>query len=143
MFLNAEPEPSGVLSASWLRSPETSRGDSDVPNVGSTLHGEGECKPEPSEIALSTAPRPCAWFWKSRGCTNGAKCDYCRLERKRASGDGSRQGHLCPAGALKAGLHSFYMFKPSLWREERKKAKVAAIRSGGSGDKSHIFGFLG
>ncbi|CAE7505576.1 unnamed protein product [Symbiodinium natans] len=45
----------------------------DIPNMGSALHTSGDCK-------------PCAWFWKSRGCTNGYACDYC---------------HLCPAGALK------------------------------------------
>jgi len=71
--------PSSVSQGGFVASLE-------VPNMGSALHSSGECK-------------PCAWFWKSRGCTNGYACDYC---------------HLCPAGALK----------------ERKKAKVAAIRSG-------------
>ena len=65
---------------------KTFQGTVEVPNIGSVMHAAGECK-------------PCAWFWKSRGCTNGVDCDYC---------------HLCPSGALK----------------ERKKAKVAAIRSG-------------
>ena len=40
---------------------------------GSALHGTGQCK-------------PCAWFWKPRGCSNAVDCSYC---------------HACPAGALK------------------------------------------
>lgn len=42
-------------------------------SAGSALHGTGQCK-------------PCAWFWKPRGCSNASSCAYC---------------HLCPAGALK------------------------------------------
>ena len=45
----------------------------DLPSQGSALHSAGHCK-------------PCAWFWKSRGCSNAVFCDYC---------------HLCPPGALK------------------------------------------
>mmetsp|Transcript_40569 Transcript_40569/g.75535 ORF Transcript_40569/g.75535 Transcript_40569/m.75535 type:complete len:261 (+) Transcript_40569:73-855(+) len=45
----------------------------DVPSQGSAMHSSGQCK-------------PCAWFWKSRGCSNAVFCDYC---------------HLCPPGALK------------------------------------------
>lgn len=40
---------------------------------GSAGHGSGECK-------------PCAWFWKPQGCTNGAACLRC---------------HACPAGEIK------------------------------------------
>lgn len=40
---------------------------------GSSEHGNGKC-------------RPCAWFWKSTGCSNSANCSYC---------------HLCPDGELK------------------------------------------
>eukprot|EP00490_Sorites_sp_Unknown_P010208 CAMPEP_0114690548 /NCGR_PEP_ID=MMETSP0191-20121206/65831_1 /TAXON_ID=126664 /ORGANISM="Sorites sp." /LENGTH=240 /DNA_ID=CAMNT_0001980627 /DNA_START=51 /DNA_END=773 /DNA_ORIENTATION=- len=43
------------------------------PSKGSALHGTGQCK-------------PCAWFWKPRGCSNAGDCSYC---------------HACPAGALK------------------------------------------
>jgi hypothetical protein len=43
-----------------------------LPSAGSTLHVEGKCS-------------PCAWFWKPRGCSSGAACDYC---------------HLCPADEL-------------------------------------------
>uniref|UniRef100_A0A7S0ZNS3 C3H1-type domain-containing protein n=1 Tax=Noctiluca scintillans TaxID=2966 RepID=A0A7S0ZNS3_NOCSC len=45
-----------------------------VPSRGSTWHGSGKC-------------RPCAWFWKSKGCTGDQDCQYC---------------HLCPEGELKA-----------------------------------------
>lgn len=41
-------------------------------SLGSTLHQFGTCK-------------PCAWFWKSSGCRNGAQCRHC---------------HLCPFGEL-------------------------------------------
>jgi hypothetical protein len=43
-------------------------------SLGSDLHGSGEC-------------RPCAWFWRPQGCTNGSECRHC---------------HLCPAGEVKA-----------------------------------------
>ena len=53
---------------------EQQRGlSADVPSQGSALHGTGQCK-------------PCAWFWKSRGCSNAILCDYC---------------HMCPPGELK------------------------------------------
>ena len=44
-----------------------------APSKGSALHASGQCK-------------PCAWFWKPRGCSNAEDCSYC---------------HACPAGALK------------------------------------------
>ncbi|CAJ1358879.1 unnamed protein product [Effrenium voratum] len=43
-----------------------------VPSVGSMLHELQRC-------------RPCAWFWKPKGCANGSSCRHC---------------HLCPAGEL-------------------------------------------
>lgn len=45
-----------------------------LPSVGSALHRLGECK-------------PCAWYWKPQGCTNGSECRHC---------------HLCPKGEVKA-----------------------------------------
>lgn len=42
-------------------------------NVGSHLHGTGQC-------------RPCAWFWKAGSCCKGLQCEYC---------------HLCPEGELR------------------------------------------
>eukprot|EP00418_Pyrodinium_bahamense_P068050 CAMPEP_0179078056 /NCGR_PEP_ID=MMETSP0796-20121207/34929_1 /TAXON_ID=73915 /ORGANISM="Pyrodinium bahamense, Strain pbaha01" /LENGTH=373 /DNA_ID=CAMNT_0020775347 /DNA_START=48 /DNA_END=1169 /DNA_ORIENTATION=- len=47
--------------------------DSPLPSTGSALHSLGKC-------------RPCAWFWKSKGCLNGQACAHC---------------HLCPEGELK------------------------------------------
>eukprot|EP00931_Biecheleriopsis_adriatica_P062650 TRINITY_DN377_c0_g1_i8.p1 TRINITY_DN377_c0_g1~~TRINITY_DN377_c0_g1_i8.p1 ORF type:complete len:390 (+),score=95.41 TRINITY_DN377_c0_g1_i8:72-1241(+) len=47
------------------------------PSVGAAMHGTGECK-------------PCAWFWKPKGCLNGEDCMHC---------------HLCPSGALKVRKH--------------------------------------
>jgi len=51
-----------------------------LPSTGSALHALGKC-------------RPCAWFWKPKGCTNGQECAHCHLcpdrelkERKRANG---------------------------------------------------------
>eukprot|EP00928_Gymnodinium_smaydae_P098853 TRINITY_DN9290_c0_g1_i1.p1 TRINITY_DN9290_c0_g1~~TRINITY_DN9290_c0_g1_i1.p1 ORF type:complete len:544 (-),score=96.33 TRINITY_DN9290_c0_g1_i1:107-1624(-) len=41
---------------------------------GSALHGSGEC-------------RPCAWFWKAKGCLNAERCLHC---------------HLCPDGEIKS-----------------------------------------
>jgi len=52
------PSPPGVLG---------------LPSVGSSLHASGQC-------------RPCAWFYKSQGCSNAKDCKHC---------------HLCPEGELK------------------------------------------
>merc|ERR1712039_543455 len=41
-----------------LRTPEYS--------IGSELHGRGECK-------------PCAWFWRPQGCSNGEECRHCHV----------------------------------------------------------------
>jgi len=41
---------------------------------GAELHAFGQCK-------------PCGWFWKPGGCSNGQDCNHC---------------HSCPEGALKA-----------------------------------------
>jgi len=35
-------------------------------SVGSASHGIGECK-------------PCAWFWRPQGCSNGSSCRHCHL----------------------------------------------------------------
>lgn len=49
-------------------------GSSSCPSLGSSAHVVGAC-------------RPCAFFWKSAGCTNGKKCEFCHLcdplEKKR------------------------------------------------------------
>lgn len=45
-----------------------------LPSMGSAVHGSGKCK-------------PCAWFWKQRGCLNGQECGHC---------------HICPDGEIKS-----------------------------------------
>eukprot|EP00747_Dinoflagellata_sp_TGD_P088915 gnl/TRDRNA2_/TRDRNA2_164156_c2_seq2.p1 gnl/TRDRNA2_/TRDRNA2_164156_c2~~gnl/TRDRNA2_/TRDRNA2_164156_c2_seq2.p1 ORF type:complete len:454 (-),score=101.00 gnl/TRDRNA2_/TRDRNA2_164156_c2_seq2:215-1576(-) len=45
-----------------------------LPSYGSMLHGTGLCK-------------PCAWFWKAKGCQKGQECGHC---------------HICPEGEIKA-----------------------------------------
>merc|ERR1711953_147366 len=37
-----------------------------LPSVGSLSHSAGSCK-------------PCAWFWKPKGCVNGTECKHCHL----------------------------------------------------------------
>jgi hypothetical protein len=49
-------------------------------SLGSTLHGTGSCK-------------PCAWFWKPEGCSNGAECRHC---------------HTCSKGEIRARKQSKY-----------------------------------
>ncbi|CAJ1338813.1 unnamed protein product [Effrenium voratum] len=41
-------------------------------SLGSALHGTGRCK-------------PCAWFWKERGCSNAQNCGYCNGRRSGRS----------------------------------------------------------
>mmetsp|Transcript_95501 Transcript_95501/g.169575 ORF Transcript_95501/g.169575 Transcript_95501/m.169575 type:complete len:219 (+) Transcript_95501:48-704(+) len=64
-----------AASNQWSALPAeaTNAEPTDLPSLGSALHGTGNC-------------RPCAWMWKARGCMNAASCDYC---------------HLCPEGELK------------------------------------------
>jgi len=49
-------------------------GSMECPTVGSAPHAIGQCK-------------PCAFFWKPRGCGNGVECPFCHLcdanEKKR------------------------------------------------------------
>jgi len=63
-----------VLELASMLSTTPKLGDRDVPTVGSAKHQLGECK-------------PCAFFWKPAGCSNGATCEYCHLcdarEKKR------------------------------------------------------------
>lgn len=62
----------------------------DLPSTGSALH-PGRC-------------RPCAWFWKSQGCSNAKACAHCHLcpegelkIRKRVKESAMRTGALAPA----------------------------------------------
>lgn len=71
-------ELSSLLGEPLLGSPEN-------PTVGSSGHAAGTCK-------------PCAFAWKSEGCSNGVQCPYC---------------HLCDAGEKKR-------------RQKEKKAAIKA-----------------
>lgn len=71
--LSTPPPPQGVPSMPTRIQPLGVRRPE--PSNGSALHdGTGRC-------------RPCAWFWKPQGCSNGQGCCHC---------------HMCPEGELKA-----------------------------------------
>jgi len=63
-----------------------------LPSVGSFMHGTGEC-------------RPCAFFWKQRGCKDGRNCTHC---------------HLCPRGEIKARRSA----KNEVERLERQHGRI-------------------
>jgi len=48
-----------------------------LPSKGSVLHSSGQCK-------------PCGFFWKAGGCSNGRECRHC---------------HLCPESEIKTRKH--------------------------------------
>jgi len=77
---SSEPEnPPGCSDQESTTTGETEHGAASgseqeaAPNMGSSLHGTGKCK-------------PCAWFWKSVGCQKGQDCGFC---------------HRCPEGERK------------------------------------------
>lgn len=61
-------------------------------SVGSTLHGTGNC-------------RPCAWFWRPQGCSNGQDCRHC---------------HMCSKGEVKARRRS----KNSVSRVQKQRERL-------------------
>merc|ERR1712151_814947 len=67
------PAPAVLELASMLETTPM-LGSSELPTVGSAQHHLGGCK-------------PCAFFWKPAGCSNGVDCVYCHLcdahEKKR------------------------------------------------------------
>merc|ERR1712217_319035 len=69
----APPAPA-VLSLASMLDTAPKVGSPEMPTVGSAQHHLGECK-------------PCAFFWKSAGCSNGVDCVHCHLcdarEKKR------------------------------------------------------------
>eukprot|EP00443_Scrippsiella_acuminata_P048627 CAMPEP_0115185882 /NCGR_PEP_ID=MMETSP0270-20121206/9699_1 /TAXON_ID=71861 /ORGANISM="Scrippsiella trochoidea, Strain CCMP3099" /LENGTH=619 /DNA_ID=CAMNT_0002598997 /DNA_START=110 /DNA_END=1969 /DNA_ORIENTATION=+ len=69
----ASKRPSGAAAADEAPASATSGGAEPAPSVGSAAHGSGQC-------------RPCAWFYKPKGCENGAECRHC---------------HLCPEGEIR------------------------------------------
>jgi hypothetical protein len=67
-----EPVPQSIqLEAS---PPSQANALSEAQSQKQAQHNSGQC-------------RPCAWFWREKGCQNGDACGYC---------------HLCPEGELKA-----------------------------------------
>mmetsp|Transcript_31054 Transcript_31054/g.58225 ORF Transcript_31054/g.58225 Transcript_31054/m.58225 type:complete len:203 (+) Transcript_31054:67-675(+) len=70
-----------------------------LPSRGSLQHGTGLCK-------------PCAWFWKSQGCHNGAECLHCHL----CPPSELRRRRKAQAGAIRPppGLECSYPNTPNL-----------------------------
>jgi len=71
-----------------------------LPSRGSTWHATGKC-------------RPCAWFWKPKGCQGYSECRYCHLcpegelkARKKAKVAAMRMGALAPAEVRKDGSNA-------------------------------------
>merc|ERR1712151_888115 len=68
------PQVPAVLELATMLDTTPMLGSPEMPTVGSAQHSVGECK-------------PCAFFWKSAGCSNGVDCIYCHLcdanEKKR------------------------------------------------------------
>lgn len=83
---NLEGEvPEEPTSAVDVQPPAVPKAPEARPSIGSEQHGAGTC-------------RPCAWFWKARGCQNGRDCRHCHLcpdgeirSRKRVKVDALRQ----------------------------------------------------
>jgi len=63
-------------------------GDPDLPTVGSAQHDAGRCK-------------PCAFFWKEVGCSNGVNCLYCHM-----CGPSERRWRKKQRGSHRLGLSS-------------------------------------
>jgi hypothetical protein len=81
----------------------------DLPSSGSALHASGKCK-------------PCAWFWKPGGCTNGKECCHCHVcpaeelkSRRKAKESAMRVGALVPkkaqVRALSANARAMHVLK--------------------------------
>lgn len=66
----SQPAAGNVL---WAQEGEAARA-TPARSLGSEQHGSGEC-------------RPCAWYYKPKGCHMGAQCTFC---------------HLCPEGEIKS-----------------------------------------
>merc|ERR1712232_146690 len=68
------PQAPAVLELASMLDTSPLPGSPEMPTVGSAQHHLGECK-------------PCAFFWKPAGCSNGVDCVYCHLcdaqEKKR------------------------------------------------------------
>jgi len=81
----------------------TSMASERIATPGSTLHESGEC-------------RPCAWFYKTQGCLNGADCRHC---------------HLCPEGEIKARKKSKVdMIRTASQQSDASTSLMAEAQSG-------------
>jgi len=100
---SVSPREYGVVEeAETLPTDSITIGGLALPSRGAYWHSTGQCK-------------PCAWFWKPKGCENGQNCNHC---------------HLCPPGELKR-------------RKQDKVAKMIADQTskarqatGGAGQES-------
>jgi len=81
-------------------------------SVGAELHQSGQC-------------RPCAWFYKSKGCTHGSACNYC---------------HVCPEGQVRGRRKE----KDAQLRQQRivenQREALPTGRVGSSAQSSHAGG---
>jgi hypothetical protein len=83
---------------------EVSEVDAELPSIGSAGHGNGTCK-------------PCAWAWKSKGCSNGKQCTFC---------------HICDAGEIKRRRRNKTM---QLREEERTEKETTSSEPSTSGSQ--------
>ncbi|CAK8995599.1 unnamed protein product [Durusdinium trenchii] len=70
-------------------------------SLGSRVHGTGNCK-------------PCAWFWRPQGCSNGEECGHC---------------HLCSAAELKARKKAKKTASQKVKQQATAEAAAAALAS--------------
>jgi len=73
-------------------------------SLGADGHQSGTCK-------------PCAWYWRPQGCSNGAECRHC---------------HLCAAGEAKARRKNKLVTLRSQLSETSKSATDASHGAGGA-----------
>eukprot|EP00438_Fugacium_kawagutii_P008869 Skav200651 [mRNA] locus=scaffold2539:137414:138922:+ [translate_table: standard] len=80
-------------------------------SVGAALHGTGECK-------------PCAWFWKPKGCQNGEECRHCHLcpqgeirQRKKMKDRSARNGGYSEEGILSMPMEPLKVELPGVTQE--------------------------
>merc|ERR1711933_678201 len=106
-FSSAQSAPEVTIAPLSDRQPEYS--------IGSEMHGIGDCK-------------PCAWFWRPQGCSNGAECRHC---------------HMCDQSQFKirkkakvAELRSSKAQRPMLLGNTRPPASFATEKLGRCGPAS-------
>lgn len=78
-----------------------------APSLGALGHEDGTCK-------------PCAWYWRQKGCSKAEECDFC---------------HLCDEFALKTRKHQKVRALRAAEKAERKALKAALAASAASENK--------